>query len=205
MTYGELKQRMTDFGFEDSTYLADPTAMSEFISSINQARQTISQVFPTKGRYDFVQDGTQTGLHRIDMKNKTDNEGDIEFAGTFDSMDSMQMIIDGQVYPFSDYTLEQGYIVVLNYAVIGTFSIFFEKGISLIDLTTPDDFDIEIDQEAEHLVPLLASYHAWLDDDPEKATLYYNEYEQERNILQAKWEERKTKPKARIVGGIRWH
>ena len=48
MTYGELKQRMTDFGFEEATYTSDPMALSEFISSINQARQTISQNIPYK-------------------------------------------------------------------------------------------------------------------------------------------------------------
>lgn len=210
MTYGELKQRMTDFGFEEATYTSDPMALSEFISSINQARQTIAQYFPVKGRYDFVQDGTETGLHKIDLLNKTetDAEGEtvpITFDGTFNSFDSMQMITGGQVYPFGDYTLEEGHIVVLNYALKGSFTIFFDKGVSLITEDTADGADIGIHHEAEHLVPLLASYHAWLDDDIQKATMYYNQFEQERNQIVAKWNERKAKTKARIVGGIKWH
>ena len=54
-------------------------------------------------------------------------------------------------------------------------------------------------------MPLLASYHAWLDDDMQKAVLYYNEYEQERDRTLTRWQERNAKSKARIVGGIRWH
>lgn len=245
MTYGELKKRMIDFGFEESSYLGDEMATSEFQSSVNQARQTIAQYFPMKGRYDFSQDDkfaerqaevinaierqyqegiiteeqrdamiaeykSKTTLHRINLKDKTENNASgetvpITFDGVFDNFDKMQVIVDGKVYPFGDYTIEQGYIVVLSYALAGDYTIFFEKGITLIDSNTQDDFDIEIDPEAEHLVPLLASYHAWLDDDMQKAVLYYNEYEQERNNLMQQINERKNQPKARIVGGWKWH
>ena len=148
--------------------------------------------------------------HRINLKDKTENNASgetvpITFDGVFDNFDKMQVIVDGKVYPFGDYIIEQGYIVVLSYALAGDFTIFFEKGITLIDSNTQDDFDIEIDPEAEHLVPLLASYHAWLDDDMQKAVLYYNEYEQERNNLMQQINERKNQPKARIVGGWKWH
>ena len=210
MTYEELKKRMIDFGFEESAYLTDPMALSEFHSSINQARQTISQSIPLIGRYDFVQDGTATGLHRIDLKAETENDPDGEIVpitldGSFDKIDSMQIIYNGRPFPFSDYTLEQGHIVVLNYALVGSFTIFYAKGVDLINTSTPDNFDIQIDAEAEHLVPLLASYHAWLDDDIQKATMYYNEYEQELNRILQSRAERQNKVKARIVGGIKWH
>ena len=210
MTYEELKKRMIDFGFEESTYLTDPMALSEFHSSINEARQIISQSVPLIGRYDFVQDGTATGLHRIDLKAGTENDPDgeivpISLDGSFDKIDSMQIIYDGRPFPFSDYTLEQGHIVVLNYALVGSFTIFYAKGITLINGDTPDDFDIQIDYEAEHLFPLLAAYHAWLDDDIQKATMYYNEYEQELNRILQTRAERQNKVKARIVGGIKWH
>lgn len=210
MTFAELRQRMLDFGFEEQDYLSDPMTTSEFIESINHARQTISQYFPQEGRYDFVQDGTATGLHKIDLQEKTENdvEGNIvpiSFNGTFDSFDSMQVIQNGRVQSFGDYTIEQGHIIVLNYALEGSFTIFFERGVTLFTISTQDNADIEIHPEAEHLVPLLASYHAWLDDDMQKAVLYYNEYEQERNNLQALWKDRAAKGKARIIGGLRWH
>lgn len=259
MTYEELKKRMIDFGFEESTYLTDPMAISEFQSSINQARQTISQAVPLIGRYDFVQDNEYSKrveeerkeydalyqaleeqyrsgeiteeeykaqkaqldnqwetwlksvrLHKINLRTCKDNAPDgtertITIDGKFDRMDGVQIVQNGNVIPFSDYTLEQGCIVVLDYALAGSFTIFYAKGIDLIDTDTTDDFDIQIDYEAEHLVPLLAAYHAWLDDDIQKATMYYNEYEQELNrILQAR-AERQNKVKARVVGGIRWH
>lgn len=46
-----------------------------------------------------------------------------------------------------------------------------------------EDEDIEIDRESEFLVPLLTSYYVWLDDDPQKAAQYRNEYEMQKAEL----------------------
>lgn len=210
MTWGELKTIMIDFGFEEESYLIDPMAASEFRSSVNEARRIISQYVPLIGRYDFTQDGTATGLHRINLKTGKENntegqEVDIVYDGMFDKMDSFQIIVNGQPFPFSDYTIEQGCIVVLNYAIKGDFTIFYAKSITPVTVSTEDDFDLQMDYEVEHLLPLLASYHAWLDDDIQKATMYYNEYEQEMTKILERRAERNNKVKARIVGGVKWH
>ena len=34
-----------------------------------------------------------------------------------------------------------------------------------------------------YMIPLLASYYVWLDDDVEKAVYYYNMYDNERNNI----------------------
>ena len=209
MTYEELKNIMIDFGFEEDDYLQEAMTTSEFRSSVNQARRTITQYVPKIGRYDFTQDGTATGLHRIDLINGTENnpEGEIvpiTYDGRYDKMEEMRIIKDGTSYPFNDYTVEQGSIVVLNYALAGNFTIFYAQGIDDITADTPDTFDLQMEYEVEHLVPLLAAYHAWLDDDVQKAVMYYNEYEQLLKDIMERRNAEKAKPKVRIVGGLKW-
>lgn len=52
---------------------------------------------------------------------------------------------------------------------------------------TPDDYSMENDvglpDKVVYLLPLLASYYVWLDDDVEKAVYYYNMYDSELSKL----------------------
>ena len=43
--------------------------------------------------------------------------------------------------------------------------------------TTKDNYTIQIPDKLIDLVPLLAAHYAWLDDDVQKATIYWNEYD----------------------------
>lgn len=75
----------------------------------------------------------------------------------------------------------------------------FPKPIS-ITIDTADDSVIDLPDKVIDLVPLLASYYAWLDDDERKAVYYYNQYDDLKNQILA---ECQGGSKARIVGGIR--
>ena len=50
---------------------------------------------------------------------------------------------------------------------------------TLVPITadTPDSFVINLPDKVIDLVPVLASYWVWLDDDERKAVMYYNMYE----------------------------
>lgn len=48
---------------------------------------------------------------------------------------------------------------------------------------TSDDHIIEIPDDLVELIPLLAAYHIWLDDDERKATMYYNNFVQKRDAI----------------------
>lgn len=76
----------------------------------------------------------------------------------------------------------------------------FPKPIS-ITIDTADDSVIDLPDKVIDLVPLLASYYAWLDDDERKAVYYYNQYDDLKNQILA---ECQGGSKARIVGGIRF-
>ena len=63
------------------------------------------------------------------------------------------------------------------------YTVFYRARPKKITEDTLDDEDIEIDRESEFLVPLLTAYYVWLDDDPQKAAQYRNEYEMQKAEL----------------------
>lgn len=65
------------------------------------------------------------------------------------------------------------------------------------DETTP----IGLAKNLQPLIPLLASHYVWLDDDIQKATMYWNEYDQLKDTIIATCNRPR---KAVIEGGIRW-
>ena len=66
---------------------------------------------------------------------------------------------------------------------------------------TEDEFKIQIPDKLIDLVPLLAAHYAWLDDDIQKATMYWNEYDDLKNQLVADM----VRPQnAEFWGGLGW-
>lgn len=70
-----------------------------------------------------------------------------------------------------------------------------------ITADTPDDFVIELPDDLVELVPMLASYYVWLDDDQVKATLYWNAFDASLNDVVASIT---RNIKGVITGGVRW-
>ena len=70
-----------------------------------------------------------------------------------------------------------------------------------ITSNTPDTFKIQLPDKVVDLVPLLMAHYVWLDDDVQKASLYYNEYEQFRDRLEL---EMNTNIKLDFTGGLGW-
>ena len=77
----------------------------------------------------------------------------------------------------------------------GSFRIYYFKLPTQITQSTPDSFEIELPLVAHNLIPLLASYYLWLDDDERKAIMYKNDYEEARNLAL----QRKNKPRADVI------
>lgn len=70
-----------------------------------------------------------------------------------------------------------------------------------ITVDTPDDSGIDLPDKVIDLMPLLAAYYVWLDDDERKAIYYYNQYEDLKSQILA---ECQGGSKARITGGYRF-
>lgn len=66
---------------------------------------------------------------------------------------------------------------------------------------TVDSFEINLPDNIIELLPLLASYFVWLDDDSVKATLYWNVFDEKRqSIISSCLKD----AKATITGGVGW-
>lgn len=150
---------------------------------------------------DYTYDGskwTAKGIIYFDLKTIT---------GSFERIEKIERLLNDDINDFADYDLLQGYKVAMKPTTQGTVIVSYVRKLDNITPDTPDDFDIQMDYEVEHLVPLLAGHYAWLDDDIQKATMYYNEYEQELARVTQRIQEREQNQKQRmkIVGGFKWH
>lgn len=65
----------------------------------------------------------------------------------------------------------------------GDFDIYYSARPTRIDIATTDDAVIELDPDVAELIPLLAAYFIWLDDDERKAVMYWNNYEDMKNQI----------------------
>ena len=80
--------------------------------------------------------------------------------------------------------------------VHGKLKIYYKKQAQQYTTDTPDETVIDLGRKYHPLIPLLASYYVWLEDDQSKATMYYNRYEMMMNSMVSA----KT-PRIRIVTG----
>lgn len=190
MNYGELKEQIRDLGFAEDSEITEfdevvPHAVNRAITEINLT------VIPIIGTYQITQDGTAEGYLYYDMEELADDF--LEFA------DTPVMTGDGVYQKFNDFEIEQDRILVIDASLSGTYKIFYKKAHTPLTIDSDDSQEIELPKKAHYLVPLLASYYIWLEDEKSKAVDYYNQYDK----LVQEIQEEKSKPRARILtGGI---
>lgn len=196
MNWGEFKNEIKDLGFEEEEALDEYKDI--IISAANRALHIInSTVIPIISRYDFTQDGTETGIKKYDMAElATTEDGTKQFLSF---ADTPVKTYNGTYETFNDFEIEQGHVIVMDASTVGDFSIFYKKIPAKITDTTTDDAELDIDVKIEPALPLLAAYYIWLDDDERKATQYYNQYDTLKSDLLM---DETTSIRARIIGGI---
>ena len=190
MNYGEIKQNLISLGFAEESDLEEYEELGYTYDAINRAISTIGNNFPYIAKYEFELDDTDEGILYVDM---SDRDGFLELVET----PVMFEANDQEIYrKFGDYQIEMGHTIVIkadDYS--GSFRIYYSKQCTQVDENTPDTFVPELPLKVHHLIPLLAAYYLWLDDDVAKATTYYNMYEQEAAAVMAK----ETSPRMRVV------
>lgn len=194
MNYGELKDQIRDMGFSDDAEIEE---FGDLIpNSINRAIEEINlNVAPIVGIYEIEQDGTGDGLFFYDIESLTkDDDGNVTFLDFAD----IPVMVGTEVYQkFNDFEIENEKVIVMDGELEGTFRVFYKKKHVPITVDTPDTTKIELPLKAQHMLPYLAAYYIWLEDEQTKAVYYYNRYEQLLQEYQAK----KEKPRARIASG----
>ena len=197
MNYGEIKQNIISLGFAEQGDYDEYEELGYTYDSINRAIQTIAVTFPFVAKYEFEIDAEDTDVRYIDMTSV--DEGFIDFGET-----PVLFEKNGEdvFRKFGEYQIEMGHTIVIEEKnVDGSIRIYYKKQPTVIDSETEDTFVPEIPLKVHHLIPLIASYYLWLDDDAAKATQYYNMYE---TALSAELQN-ETAPKGRIAtewGGL---
>ena len=204
MTYQELISQIRDFGFAEDSEMQDFGDLVK--NDINHAISTINMdVDPIIDKYEFEISGTDEGYLYISMPDVVDNF--LDFAETpVLYAETTAVKKDGEwtgketpIYKvFSDYDLEGNDTLVINAddfhgavpdkekdpeaytkASLESYSIRISYRATHTPFTgTELDDTLPLKLRAHHLVPMLAAYYIWLDDEPVKAAQYYNLYEQ---------------------------
>ena len=190
MNYAEIKQNIISLGFAEESDYQEYEELGYTYDAINRAISEIGQFFPYKAKYEFDIDEGDTGILYIDM---TDIPGFLELADT-----PVLFEKDGEEVfrQFSEYETEMDNTVVIKVDDYdGSFRIYYKKQCTQISPETTDDFVPELPLKVHHLIPLLASYYLWLDDDERKAVQFKNDFDSAYStIVQIQ-----SKPRARAI------
>ena len=177
MTYQEIINNIRDLGFSDDDEMAEfgelvPNAINRAITEINLSYA------PIISKYEFELDDTDEGNLYLVMPELDANF--LDFAETpvmFEKEDKDYYV------RYSDYEIEAGDTMVIDAdSARGSFRVFYKSAhtpFTGTQLTT----DCPLPLKAHHLVPLLAAYYVWLEDEPSKAAQYYNQYETKANEM----------------------
>ena len=194
MNYGELKTELKALAFEEEDTIEEYEETDVIPTAINRAITMISEkVAPIIRTYEISQDGDDEEYNYYDFTSLTNDF--LEFAKHPVRID------DGEKYQsFGDYEIEDDETIVIPGDVSGTFKIFYRaEHTPYVAGGSMDSVDLPLKRKVHYLVPLLAAYYVWLDDDATKAAQYKNEYDQEYvDYLQ-----KQSRPRARFAeGGI---
>ena len=189
MNYGELITNIKALAFEEDETIDEYIENDVIPTSINRAISMIgNDVLPIVKKYVIEQDGDESEYLYYDFTRLVDDFLD------FDA--NPVRIDDGDVYKaFGDYQIETGDTIVIDGSIAGTFRVFYKASHTPYDPNADmDEVEIPLKPKVHHLVPLLASYYVWLDDDSTKAAQYYNAYETDASAVIAELE----KPRMRV-------
>lgn len=193
MTYQEIINNIRDLGFSDDAEMEEfgdviPNAINRAISQINLI------VDPILEKYEFDITNEDDGYVYIVMPDIDENFLDFGDNPVLFEQNGTELY-----KKFTDYEIETNNTVVINGSENkGSFRIFYKAEHEHFDGTQLDT-EVPLPLKAHVLVPLLAAYYVWLEDEPAKAAQYYNLYEQEsESILSSSTT---SKQKAKILSG----
>ena len=189
MNYGEIKHNIISLGFADTSDYNEFEELGYTYDAINRAIREIQEYFPYKAKFEFDIDESDTGILYVDME---DRPG---FLGLVDTPVMFEKDGDEVYRKFTEYEIETDHIIVIKADDYdGSFRIYYNKLCTQVSASTPDSFVPELPEAAHHLIPKLAAYYLWLDDDERKAIQYKNDFEEALTATMQK----DNKPKASV-------
>ena len=197
MTYQELINEIRDLGFSDDSEIEEFAEAGLLYSAINRAITRINlELYPIIEKYEFDISDDDTGYLYITMTDIDDLF--LDFADT-----PVLFERDGADFytKFADYEIEADNTLVINADKNkGSFRVFYKVAHDTFTGRTAQlKEDLPLQLKVHHLVPLLASYYVWNEDEPTKAAQYLNLFESEKAELKEQAMARKFK--VRVVSG----
>ena len=197
MKYQELINEIRDLGFSDDSEIEEFAEAGLLYSAINRAITRINlELYPIIEKYEFDISDDDTGYLYITMTDIDDLF--LDFADT-----PVLFERDGADFytKFADYEIEADNTLVINADKNkGSFRVFYKVAHdTFTGKTSQLKEDLPLQLKVHHLVPLLASYYVWNEDEPTKAAQYLNLFESEKAELKEQALARKFK--VRVVSG----
>lgn len=191
MTYADLKKEIQSLGFSDEDSMEEykDIIITAVNRSMNLINTTVRPIIATK-TIELADNKYTT----VDM---SETEDFVDFYG------KPKISREDRILYLSDYFIEENKKITLRGSEGDIVRIYYKKNPTPITADTADTFEIELDEIVQPLISLLAGFFIWLDDEPTKATMYQNMYDDlKTQILEACNANREIP--VRFVGGIRW-
>ncbi len=173
MTFKELKNEILSLGFEtNESYAEDENIL---LTAINRSINAISFEYkPFLKSLDFEV------LEKSGAINLKKSDADYLRLEKIYKTTKYQKNSDG--YEVLDKSEEyKDYTQLLNNTIIvyskGLYTFVYQIVPIQVNTNTEDDFVFDFDVAVKMLLPLLAAFYLYRDDDPTKADIYYNDYE----------------------------
>lgn len=197
MTYQELINEIRDLGFSDDSEIEEFAEAGLLYSAINRAITRINlELYPIIEKYEFDISDDDTGYLYITMTDIDDLFLDFADMPVLFERDGANFYTK-----FGDYEIEADNTLVINADKNkGSFRVFYKVAHdTFTGKTSQLKEDLPLQLKVHHLVPLLASYYVWNEDEPTKAAQYLNLFESEKAELKEQALARKFK--VRVVSG----
>lgn len=197
MTYQELINEIRDLGFSDDSEIEEFAEAGLLYSAINRAITRINlELYPIIEKYEFDISDDDTGYLYITMTDIDDQFLDFADMPVLFERDGANFYTK-----FGDYEIEADNTLVINADKNkGSFRVFYKVAHdTFTGKTSQLKEDLPLQLKVHHLVPLLASYYVWNEDEPTKAAQYLNLFESEKAELKEQALARKFK--VRVVSG----
>lgn len=229
MTYQELINNIRDLGFSDDDEMEEfgelvPNSINRAITELNLS------IAPIIKKYEYDITGVDDGFLYITMPDVDDLFLDFADTPVLYA-ETTPYKSDGEIKTkevsrydiFSDYDIEANDTIVIDLNKFNKSVPDPEKDPEAYALAAKKTYSIKIFYKAEHerftgvgsqlptelplprkvhhLVPLLAAYYVWLEDEPVKAAQYFNAYEQKAQEVLANSQSSHIKIRV-LSGGI---
>ncbi len=168
-TWGEIKAEIINLGFENKDVFEN--SKSRFFEAVNRAGAVIAcTVAPNTETLEIKKEEFEN-TYLFDIKSRAENFHNYLTPACTYTADmtpcECRILPDKRLYTEAEDNI----------------TVWYERLPERVDVNTPDKQEIDLSYTAALLLPLLACFYIWQEDDERKAVVYRNDYEALKNEL----------------------